>query len=331
VIVPTDINRSTNELIRERPMTIRLTLPDGADDLVAFGCSPAHEALRSLHVLAAVRRHPLHISWALATRAALPKDLAAELDRYAFWFAGGPVLFPRLLPVAQVRTWEEEMAVLRAAPVEDFAEPLLHRALAAGGPAPRVPWADHLRSPAARAAARATVEAAHAPSVAVLDALHTDPAGSRDRFADFLQAYWDAALAVDWPRMQGRLEQDVARRGRALSRRGVRALLVELSPHLRADPGTGELVVRPPGAPRATPPLDVTLGAGDQLVLVPSHFVWPELAATVRRDRLPGREEVTVEIVHSIAEFDVEARTPVPPDRLLKLLRSAGDPRGCRS
>src|SRR5689334_7770882 len=117
-------------------MTLRLALPDGADALVGFGCSPANEVLRSLHVLAAVRRHPLHISWALAARAALPRDVADGLDRYAFWFATGPVILPRVLPVTEVRTWPEELAALRAAPVEDVAEPLLHRALAADGPGP---------------------------------------------------------------------------------------------------------------------------------------------------------------------------------------------------
>ena len=59
---------------------------------------------------------------------------------------------------------------------------------------------------------------------------------------------------------------------------------------------------------------------------MPSHFVWPELTAVVQRDVRGGREQVTVLVVYALAEMQREGRAPVPPEDLLRLLRSAGDP-----
>jgi DNA-binding transcriptional ArsR family regulator len=59
---------------------------------------------------------------------------------------------------------------------------------------------------------------------------------------------------------------------------------------------------------------------------VPSHFVWPELTAVAQQDRRDGQERPTVLLVYALAEMQREGRAPVPPEYLLKLLRSAGDP-----
>jgi hypothetical protein len=67
-----------------------------------------------------------------------------------------------------------------------------------------------------------------------------------------------------------------------------------------------------------------------QLLLVPSHFVWAELTAVAQTDLRDGREPLTVLLVFALAEMPQQGRAPVPPQDLLKLLRSAGDPPGCR-
>jgi DNA-binding transcriptional ArsR family regulator len=95
-------------------------------------------------------------------------------------------------------------------------------------------------------------------------------------------------------------------------------MLTELSPAIRVDQRSGDLIIRPPGL-NDSDPLDI---APEQLVLVPSHFVWPELTAIAQRD--PGRS--TVLIVYAVAEMQRQGRAPVPPEDLLRLLRSAGDP-----
>ncbi|WP_201376964.1 ArsR/SmtB family transcription factor, partial [Ktedonobacter robiniae] len=51
---------------------------------------------------------------------------------------------------------------------------------------------------------------------------------------------------------------------------------------------------------------------------VPSAYVWPRLHIIFEEDML-------VALVYSIQQFQEEGSAPVPPERLLKLLRAAGD------
>jgi len=303
-------------------MTIRVGLSGDSTDLVTFGCSAAREAVRSLHVLSNVRRHPLHISWALATRQVLPREVAVELDRHGFWFLDGAVGFGEIWPHDRLADWPDELHMLRTARPGAFAEAMIRRALVGRGPGPRVTLAAFAADPGLQERAAGTVTARHPASLVVLRQLVTDPAGCRDRFADLLQAYWDACLAAGWPRMQARLQDDIARRGRALSRHGP-AALAGVSEHVQVDVGQGIVTIRPPGVPREADRLEAAPAGPGGIVLEPSHFVWPEVAAVVHRD---GPDRSTVVIVYSVAEFHAEGHVPMAPDQLLRLLRSAGDP-----
>jgi DNA-binding transcriptional ArsR family regulator len=303
-------------------MRLRLT---GVEP-VAFGCSPAHEALRSLHVLTDVKHHPLHISWVLRTRTRMNSELKDEADRFAFWYMDRPLVFRELWPPADVRTWPDELSVLREAPVEQFAEQLIHGALTRKGLGPRVPLDRFRRNPELQEQALAQIQARHPPSLPVMRELIADPEHNRERFAKFLSSYWQACIGPDWPTLEARLRDDIARRGRAMSRRGLLRMLEELSPHVRVDHNSDDVVIRRPGRRKDADQLDLTLTDHDQLLLVPSHFVWPELTAVAQRDPRDGREQQTVLIVYAMAEMQREGRAPVPPQGLLKLLRSAGDP-----
>jgi DNA-binding transcriptional ArsR family regulator len=101
-------------------------------------------------------------------------------------------------------------------------------------------------------------------------------------------------------------------------------MLEELSPHIHVAPDE-TLVIRPP-ATKDVDPLELDLVNQDQITLVPSHFVWPELTATVQRDLQAAGERKTVTITYALEKMQHEARPPAPPEDLLKLLRSAGDP-----
>ena len=110
----------------------------------------------------------------------------------------------------------------------------------------------------------------HPASLAVLRELITDPEDCRQRFAQFLSSYWQACISPDWPTLEARLRADIARRGRAMSRRGCWR-------SSRPPPGRPR---QPPGGHPAAwvrtdaDQLDLTLTDHDQLLLVPSHFVW---------------------------------------------------------
>ncbi len=290
-------------------MTMRLRLGDLGVESVAFGCSPAHEALRSLHVLTDVKHHPLHISWTLRTRTRMASQVKDETEKFAFWYLDRPLVFREMWPQADVASWADELSALHEAPIKHFAEQLIHGALMHNRPGPRVPLDVFLQSPDLQQQALAQIEARH-------------PAC----FAEFLSSYWQACIAPDWPDLEAHLRDDIARRGRAMSRRGLLRMLEELSPHVRVDHSTDDVVIRPPGRRKDADQIDLTLTEHDQLLLVPSHFVWPELTAVAQKDLEDGREHLTVLIVYALAEMQREGRAPVPPQDLLKLLRSAGDP-----
>src|SRR5262249_7063453 len=148
-IVRALLNCLANQLNRnggQGAMTMRLRLRDVGVEQVAFGCSPAHEALRSLHVLSNVKHHPLHISWALRTRARMTSELKGEIERFAFWYSDRSVVFCDILPQADVGFWADELTMLREVPIEQFAEELIHGALMRSGLGDRVALETFLRS-----------------------------------------------------------------------------------------------------------------------------------------------------------------------------------------
>lgn len=306
-------------------MTMRLRLDQADDDLVAFGCSPAYEALRSLHALTDVAHHPLHISWVLRARTRMHAELKNEAESFAFWCLDGPLVFPEIWSPSDIGSWPDELSALREAPIEAFADQLIHGALTRNGRGRRVPLGAFLRNIDLQGEALARIGARHPASLPVMRELIADPGQCRERFAVFMSSYWQVCLAPDWPSMERHLLADVHRRGRALSRRGPALMLGELSPHIRIEENTGDVVIRPPGRRKDVDPIDLSLAAHDQILLAPSHFVWPELVAVVQKTAQHGRQRLTVLIAYALAEMQQQGQPPAPPEDLLKLLRSAGD------
>jgi DNA-binding transcriptional ArsR family regulator len=90
-----------------------------------------------------------------------------------------------------------------------------------------------------------------------------------ERLAGLLAAAWVELLADDWPRLRLLCERDVVHRVGELGRAGWDAALAGLHPKVRWRDGAVEVL----GRGRSEVGLD---GAG--LLLVPSVFVWPQLA-----------------------------------------------------
>ncbi|MFI7636727.1 DUF5937 family protein [Nonomuraea sp. NPDC049400] len=307
-------------------MNMRVRLSSADPGVVAFGCSPAHEALRSLHVLGAVKQHPLHISWALKARERMDAFLKEEADQFAFWCHGRPLGFPQIWRTGEVSSWPEQLAALRDAPAAHYAEQLLAGTLQTNGRAFHVRLEDFHADPALPERAMNAVQARHPASLPVLRELMADPERSRNRFAEFLSAYWDACLAPEWPSLERYLLADIARRSRAGYQRGLAPMLDGLEHRLRVVQDGDEVLIASARSRADADELELTLTEQDQLLLVPSHFAWPLVAVAGRRERQAGRDRQTVQITYALDAMQRKAHPPVPSEDLLKLLRAAAHP-----
>lgn len=140
------------------------------------------------------------------------------------------------------------------------------------GPAQR--WADDLAAIRATAPEQARAEIARLtarqpvrdPRVrAVLDA-----PDAVERIAAALDRAWYELLAADWPRLRALCERDVVHRVGVIGERGWAAAIGELHDGVRWHDGGIELAPIEGGTVRLR---------GEGLLLIPSVFIWPGLAA----------------------------------------------------
>jgi DNA-binding transcriptional ArsR family regulator len=111
-------------------------------------------------------------------------------------------------------------------------------------------------------------------------AFSAPPREIRERLADALHAYWQAALADDWPQLRAVLEGEMLGRARSLALAGPAAVLDELHPSVRWRSPIVELHKKGKDYE-----LDL---AGRPLVLIPLVFAGTVLLADQERDRAIG-------------------------------------------
>ena len=143
------------------------------------------------------------------------------------------------------------------------------------------------------------------------DQLVEAPERGIGRFVDLLEGFWRECMAAEWPELESRFLADIARRGQALYRGGITGALSDLSPDTHMDRATATLTIQRPVAD------ELLFRPEHQLFLMPSSFAWPHLYVHVA---LPYPI-----ITYPVVEQQEEVRAPVPPERVLKLLRAAGD------
>ena len=106
----------------------------------------------------------------------------------------------------------------------------------------------------------------------IIESYLRDPAGARDLLADRQHEVWRELVAPFWIRIRDLLERDIQERSRQLARHGLRYVLDELHPRIRWT--SRGLSVQDNGRAVVT--------VGDRgLVLMPSAYVWPAVAAIV--------------------------------------------------
>jgi DNA-binding transcriptional ArsR family regulator len=139
----------------------------------------------------------------------------------------------------------------------------------------------------------------------VLDDLLADPAAARDLLAELLRDAWHVLVEPFWARVRTLLDRDIEQRSRTLARHGLRRVLEELHPQIR---WTGRGLV-------CDDPTDVTVELdGRGLVLMPSAYIWPNVAAIVDEPWLPT-------IVYPARGIAGLWRAPTsPPEAIARLL-----------
>jgi DNA-binding transcriptional ArsR family regulator len=223
--------------------TVSLVLVFGRDDpaRVRFAISPLWETMAAMRVLLEPQRHTYHLPWLEAVR--------TDLDRLDLW---------PLLVLSPRRGWTpdflspapggpgtditDQLAQVRATPPDQVAREVEHSLTQRSGePAPPAAWR-------------------------LLD----DPLATRTVLAGLLEQCWQLLIAPHWPRLRDLLQADTLYRTQILGDYGLERVLSELHPQTRWTGRT--LIIDVPTTERHQ-----LHGAG--LLLVPSVFAWPGLAA----------------------------------------------------
>ncbi|KUL40724.1 ArsR/SmtB family transcription factor [Actinoplanes awajinensis] len=203
-----------------------------ATSRIRFAVSGLWEVLASLRVLHDRGVPSVHQKWAARTRPG-PQGLLAALIPPTGGYAPDFLTPP---PTGPDPGLDAELAVLRATG-DDVVR--AHLDLMPGSPGPEV------------------------------RRLHADPRDGLARLADEIAAYWQSAIAPDWPRIHALLDADVRRRAHRLATDGAPAVLADLHDRVHWRDGTLLVDQRHCTAP------DVP-DAGD-LVLIPLVFAWPSV------------------------------------------------------
>ncbi|MGH3878051.1 MAG: DUF5937 family protein, partial [Actinophytocola sp.] len=167
-------------------MSISIEVPDGAD--VRFVLSPLVELGWAWHLLVGAEHHPEHVEWVAAARAALPADLARDLDAWSFAVSAvrATVLAdPTLVPAGPL---PEQLTWLSRMPPAEFAAAMLRPLLRERGRPGAAERANVLGLARARGAA----------SVRVVRTLLDEAAAARAELVDVLGRMWTVCCRAEW-------------------------------------------------------------------------------------------------------------------------------------
>ena len=264
---------------------MNLALVFGQDDAarVRFAISPVWETMAAVRVLLEPQRHAYHLPWLDSVR--------ADLDRLELW----PllVLSPRHgwtpdflspAPGGPDTGIADQLAQVRATPMEQVAREVEQSLTQRSGePAPESAWR-------------------------LLD----DPPVTRAMLADLLEQCWQLLIAPHWPRLRDLLQADILYRTQMLGDHGLERVLGDLHPQARWT--SRSLTIEAPSSAQHR-----LAGAG--LILMPSAFVWPGLAAVTD----PPAQPTLIYPARGIAELwqPVPTRQSEALGRLLGQTRAA--------
>jgi DNA-binding transcriptional ArsR family regulator len=289
-------------------LAIRFRLPPDAVERISFTYSPLFEAVLSLHVLAEPKHHPLQHGYVRAMRKLSPA-LKREITAHAFLYRGtiADCFLPTDAP--QYADFETELQRLRTLPVNVLAYELSRPLYDWGGKRPRRARLDD------EEVRRTIVGGARVlgrGGERVARTLLEDPRSVAESASRLLEAYWEAAFAQEWERVEPLLAAAVEEAGRDIARIGLYPFLRTLAPQLRIDGLAAEFGIDVPHDHV------VDVSTRRRLALVPSWFVWPHVLVNCD-------EPWPLSLAYGAPAVRGEARRRLPPEELRGLLSSLAD------
>ena len=273
---------------------------------IAFSYSPLLEAVLSLHVLSEPKHHPLQHPWVRRARS-LPAQLRRRIADFRFAYDGFVPEFLMPSPGTLYRDFEEELRELEdlddATLALGFLRPLWdHRGERDEG----LLEDDRVREHVFRRTDYLGGDAELARLI------FEEPRALAAQFVELVEEYWAKAFREEWEALEPRIAETVVDAGRRLAGDGVYSYLTALSPQLLIDSGRNEI--------RRDLPHEhtVEIGPSEELVLVPSAFVWPHVRLNCDPPWPPA-------IVYP-APFSLAAgRSKLPSEDVVHVLRALAD------
>ncbi|WP_405831355.1 MULTISPECIES: DUF5937 family protein [unclassified Streptomyces] len=260
-------------------MSVTIDIAGLPAERITFAPSPLAELCMALHALSQPAHHPGLTSWTTATAASLDPCLADRLLEADFmWRSSFSDIFMPFaglpggtgLPAA---TLAEALDVLDRLDDERFVRAALEQCWLAlyneGGPS-----SSPLDNPAARAKALETAAARGPRQLDFSMRLLDDTAAVRVWMRRLLEDCDEAFFAETWKRVEPGQSADARHKTEVLRRKGLPAVLKEVSAALSVDEG-GTTITADKMVHGSTTATDPRIGAG--LVFVPTNFGWPHL------------------------------------------------------
>jgi DNA-binding transcriptional ArsR family regulator len=289
-------------------MPIRFSMPPDAAERISFTYSPLFEAVLSLHVLAEPKHHPLQHGWVRAMRR-LPASLRRDIAAHSFLYRGtiADCFLPTDTP--QYADFQTEVRRLRGLPEGLLAYELTRPLHNHGGKAPRrARLDDDMVRRAVLGGARRLGHGAERIARTLLD----DPRAVAASAASMLEAYWEAAFADEWARIEPQLAAAVEEAGRDIARDGLYPFVRSLAPQLRVNEAAGNFGIDVPHDHT------VEVSTRRPLALVPSWFVWPHVLVNCD-------EPWPLSLAYGAPAVRGQARRRLPPEELRLLLIALAD------
>jgi DNA-binding transcriptional ArsR family regulator len=283
---------------------ITFVLPPHELERVSFAYAPLVEAFFSLDVLNEPKHHPLHHGWVRRFRR-LDATLRREVGFFSYYYdpyIPSPIA---TYPTGSYASFDSDIERLLSLDDEtvryEFTAPFAGQTAISEGYSPDDEgW---------RASAFERAEAAGV--IALAELAFESPRELIERFCGMLEAYWSAAFADEWRRIEPEIAASLEHGGRELASVGLYGFLESL--------GLGIYVDR--AAERFS--FDrlhehvVEIGPGEQLVLNPSYYLWPHV-------RVNCEAPWPYAVAYPTPFSRRRARLDLPPAELVRPLKALG-------